>query len=435
MSHYLQINGQRLIDSLYALGEHGALPGGGVCRLAATAEDKAGRDFVVARMKALGLSVSIDAIGNVTGVYHGEETLPMGSHIDTVATGGLYDGNYGVMAGLEVIATLQDAGIRTRRPLAVTFFTNEEGVRFQPDMMGSVVFAGEYPLAQALATWAVCIAVPMVRWVRHPTLKVTGALAAKDLDGITLDEALRNIGYKGERQPGDMAVDSYVELHIEQGPILDKEQIDIGVVTGVQGISWQEFTLRGVSNHAGTTPMSMRRDAGLAAAKIAVFARELALSLSGNQVATVGHFSVKPNLINVIPNHVVMSVDLRNTDNAILCLAEQQLAEFVAKTSQEEGVEITSRSLVRFNPVIFADEIVNAVEAEAERQALSYRRLPSGAGHDAQFMASVCPAGMIFVPCVDGISHNVKEHSAAKDLIAGANVLLQVVLQRAQRMD
>lgn len=256
MSHYLQINGQRLIDSLYALGEHGALPGGGVCRLAATAEDKAGRDFVVARMKALGLSVSIDAIGNVTGVYHGEETLPMvmmGSHIDTVATGGLYDGNYGVMAGLEVIATLQDAGIRTRRPLAVTFFTNEEGVRFQPDMMGSVVFAGEYPLAQALA--------------------------AKDLDGITLDEALRNIGYKGERQPGDMAVDSYVELHIEQGPILDKEQIDIGVVTGVQGISWQEFTLRGVSNHAGTTPMSMRRDAGLAAAKIAVFARELALSL------------------------------------------------------------------------------------------------------------------------------------------------------------
>lgn len=313
------------------------------------------------------------------------------------------------MAGLEVIATLQDAGIRTRRPLAVTFFTNEEGVRFQPDMMGSVVFAGEYPLAQALA--------------------------AKDLDGITLDEALRNIGYKGERQPGDMAVDSYVELHIEQGPILDKEQIDIGVVTGVQGISWQAFTLRGVSNHAGTTPMSMRRDAGLAAAKIAVFARELALSLGGNQVATVGHFSVKPNLINVIPNHVVMSVDLRNTDNAILCLAEQQLAEFVAKTSQEEGVEITSRSLVRFNPVIFADEIVNAVEAEAERQALSYRRLPSGAGHDAQFMASVCPAGMIFVPCVDGISHNVKEHSAAKDLIAGANVLLQVVLQRAQRMD
>ena len=410
MRHYLQINGQRLIDSLFALGKYGALEGGGVCRLAATAEDKAGRDFVVARMKALGLDVSIDAIGNVTGVYAGEEALPMvmmGSHIDTVGTGGLYDGNYGVMAGLEVIATLQEAGIRPRRPLAVTFFTNEEGVRFQPDMMGSVVFAGEYPLETALA--------------------------AKDRDGITLDEALQEIGYKGERRPGDMSVDSYVELHIEQGPILDKEGTDIGVVTGVQGISWQELTLTGISNHAGTTPMSMRHDAGLAAARIAVFARELALTLGGDQVATVGHISVKPNLINVIPNHVVMSVDLRNTDNAILKLAEQRLADFIVTTAQDEGVEITSRSLVRFNPVIFADDIVNAVEDEAQRQGLSFRRLPSGAGHDAQFMASVCPAGMIFVPCVDGISHNVNEHSDPKDLIAGANVLLQVVLQRAQR--
>lgn len=410
MHHYLQINGQRLIDSLFALGEFGALEGGGVCRLAATAEDKAGRDFVVARMKALGLDISVDAIGNVTGVYAGEEALPMvmmGSHIDTVGTGGLYDGNYGVMAGLEVIATLQEAGLRARRPLAVTFFTNEEGVRFQPDMMGSVVFAGEYPLE--------------------------AALAAKDREGITLDEALRAIGYRGERRPGDMSVDSYVELHIEQGPILDREGTDIGVVTGVQGISWQELTLTGVSNHAGTTPMSMRHDAGLAAAKIAVFARELALNLGGDQVATVGHISVKPNLINVIPNQVVMSVDLRNTDNAILKLAEQQLADFIATTAQDEGVKITSRSLVRFNPVIFADDIVNAVEDEAKRQGLSARRLPSGAGHDAQFMASVCPAGMIFVPCVDGISHNVNEHSDPKDLIAGANVLLQVVLQRAQR--
>ncbi|MEJ5068898.1 Zn-dependent hydrolase [Enterobacter sp. MYb186] len=410
MHHYLQINGQRLIDSLFALGKFGALEGGGVCRLAATAEDKAGRDFVVARMKALGLDISVDAIGNVTGVYAGEEALPMvmmGSHIDTVGTGGLYDGNYGVMAGLEVIATLQEAGLRARRPLAVTFFTNEEGVRFQPDMMGSVVFAGEYPLE--------------------------AALAAKDREGITLDEALRAIGYRGERRPGDMSVDSYVELHIEQGPILDKEGTDIGVVTGVQGISWQELTLTGVSNHAGTTPMSMRHDAGLAAAKIAVFARELALNLGGDQVATVGHISVKPNLINVIPNQVVMSVDLRNTDNAVLKLAEQQLADFIATTAQDEGVKITSRSLVRFNPVIFADDIVNAVEDEAKRQGLSARRLPSGAGHDAQFMASVCPAGMIFVPCVDGISHNVNEHSDPKDLIAGANVLLQVVLQRAQR--
>lgn len=410
MSHLLRINGQRLVDSLFELGKYGALEGGGVCRLAATPEDKAGRDVVVARMEALGLDIRIDAIGNVTGIYAGEQDLPMvmmGSHIDTVGTGGLYDGNYGVMAGLEVIATLQDAGIRPLRPLAVTFFTNEEGVRFQPDMMGSVVFAGEYPLE--------------------------AALGAKDPDGITLDEALQAIGYKGEHKPGEMAVDSYVELHIEQGPVLDKEGTDIGVVTGVQGISWREFILTGVSNHAGTTPMSMRHDAGLVAAKIAVFARSLAHQLGGDQVSTVGHMTFKPNLINVIPNHVVMSVDLRNTDNEALKRAENLLSAYVEKTAQEEGVTVASRSLVRFNPVIFADDIVNAVASEAELQGFSHRRLPSGAGHDAQFMASVCPSGMIFVPCVGGISHNINEHTEPADLIAGGNVLLQVVLKRAQR--
>lgn len=412
MSHLLRINGQRLVDSLFELGSVGALEGGGVCRLAATAEDKAGRDFVVAKMNALGLAIRIDAIGNVTGLYAGEQDLPavmMGSHIDTVGTGGLYDGNYGVMAGLEVIATLQESGIRPLRPIAVTFFTNEEGVRFQPDMMGSVVFAGDYPL--------------------------DAALGAKDVDGITLDEALKDIGYKGEHKPGDIAVDSYVELHIEQGPILDKEGTDIGVVTGVQGISWREFTLTGVSNHAGTTPMNMRHDAGLVAAKIAVFARGLAQQLGGNQVSTVGHMTFKPNLINVIPNHVVMSVDLRNTDNEELKRAESMLKEYVEKTAREEGVTVASRSLVRFNPVIFADDIVNAVASEAELQGFSSRRMPSGAGHDAQFMASVCPAGMIFVPCVGGISHNINEHTEPADLIAGGNVLLQVVLKRAQRAE
>lgn len=412
MSHLLRINGQRLVDSLFELGTVGALEDGGVCRLAATAEDKAGRDFVVAKMNALGLAIRIDAIGNVTGLYAGEQDLPavmMGSHIDTVGTGGLYDGNYGVMAGLEVIATLQESGIRPLRPIAVTFFTNEEGVRFQPDMMGSVVFAGDYPL--------------------------DAALGAKDVDGITLDEALKDIGYKGEHKPGDIAVDSYVELHIEQGPILDKEGTDIGVVTGVQGISWREFTLTGVSNHAGTTPMNMRHDAGLVAAKIAVFARGLAQQLGGNQVSTVGHMTFKPNLINVIPNHVVMSVDLRNTDNEELKRAESMLKEYVEKTAREEGVTVASRSLVRFNPVIFADDIVNAVASEAELQGFSSRRMPSGAGHDAQFMASVCPAGMIFVPCVGGISHNINEHTEPADLIAGGNVLLQVVLKRAQRAE
>ena len=367
----------------------------------------------------LKLEISTDKAGNVWMTVPGKNrnlpALVSGSHADSVPQGGNYDGLAGIVAALTVARWMRETGYQPERDYTVLMMRMEESSWFGKCYVGS--------------------------------LGMTGQLTEKDLalkhrsNGKTLAETIKECGFNpDDLTTGKPVVDlskmaAFIELHIEQGPILDKEQIDIGVVTGVQGISWQEFTLRGVSNHAGTTPMSMRRDAGLAAAKIAVFARELALSLGGNQVATVGHFSVKPNLINVIPNHVVMSVDLRNTDNAILCLAEQQLAEFVAKTSQEEGVEITSRSLVRFNPVIFADEIVNAVEAEAERQALSYRRLPSGAGHDAQFMASVCPAGMIFVPCVDGISHNVKEHSAAKDLIAGANVLLQVVLQRAQRMD
>ena len=251
-------------------------------------------------MKALGMSIRIDEIGNVTGVYPGATDLPpvmIGSHIDTVGTGGIYDGNYGVLSGLEVVETLKDAGIRPHRPVAVTFFTNEEGVRFQPDMMGSVVWSKQYPLADALA--------------------------AKDMDGVSVGEALAAIGYKGEAKTGDFAVDSYLELHIEQGPILDKDKINIGVVTGVQGISWNEYTIKGVTNHAGTTPMRMRHDAGLVAAKIATYAREISKTLGGNQVATVGYIDFKPNLINVIPDHAVVTIDLRNTDNELLKQAEK----------------------------------------------------------------------------------------------------------------
>lgn len=410
MSGKLTINSDRLMNSLFELGKLGALPGGGVCRLAATQEDKLGRDLVVSKMKALGMSIRIDEIGNVTGVYSGEQDLPpvmIGSHIDTVGTGGLYDGNYGVLSGLEVVATLKDVNIKTKRPIAVTFFTNEEGVRFQPDMMGSVVWSHQYPLESALA--------------------------AKDLDGISVAEALTEIGYKGKAKVGDFPVDSYFELHIEQGPILDKEKIDIGVVTGVQGISWNEYTLEGVTNHAGTTPMSMRQDAGLVATKIATYAREISKTLGGNQVSTVGYISFKPNLINVIPDNAVVTIDLRNTDNEQLKLAEKMLHEYAEKVAAEEGVKLSYRSLVRFNPVIFADEIVSAVENEAKSQGFSYKKMPSGAGHDAQFMAGVCPAGMIFVPCKDGISHNITEYSKPEDLVNGANILLNAAYQRAMR--
>ena len=406
----LRVNGERLVQSLYTLGTFGALEGGGVSRLALSAADKAGRDWVVSRMRELGLEIRIDALGNVVGVYKGEEDVPpvmMGSHIDTVATGGLYDGNYGVMAGLEVIATLKDAGVRPRRPVAIAFFTNEEGARFQPDMMGSLVFQGGLSLETALAT--------------------------KDAEGITVEEELKKIGYNGDAPVGCFKVDSYVEAHIEQGPILDKENIQIGVVEGVQGISWTEFTLEGVSNHAGTTPMNMRCDAGLVAAQISNYARELAVEFGGRQVSTVGFMSFSPNLVNVVPNHVVFTVDLRNTDNDILLEAEKKLWAFAEQAAAKEGVTLTRRSLARFDPVIFNDEIVNLVEETVKAEGFSYMRMPSGAGHDAQILADMCPAGMIFVPCEGGISHNIKEFTAPEDLERGANILLKVILKRAQR--
>jgi N-carbamoyl-L-amino-acid hydrolase len=404
----VEINGERLLASLQELGRIGALAGGGVCRLALTDEDKLGRDWVRARMESLGMQVAIDGIGNVVGTYAGTRSGPpvmTGSHIDTVRTGGLYDGNYGVLAGLEVVQVLKDAGLRTGKPIAVAFFTNEEGARFAPDMMGSLVFQGD--------------------------LALEAALRVKGIDGTTVGENLARIGYRGTAPVGAARVDSYIELHIEQGPVLDLEGIAIGAVEGVQGISWTRFELTGVSNHAGTTPMRMRRDAGLVAARIACFARDLAGELGGNQVATVGSMNFLPNLVNVIPNRVTFTVDLRNTDESILAAAEQRLWAFAEQAARDEGVELARESLARFEPVDFDPRLVDLVERTARDLGLSVRRLPSGAGHDAQMLARMCPAGMIFVPSVGGLSHNVREHTTPADLVAGARVLLRVLLELA----
>jgi beta-ureidopropionase / N-carbamoyl-L-amino-acid hydrolase len=407
---HLGIDGERLLAWLQALGAVGGLPGGGVCRLALTDADKLGRDWTVARMRELDMAVTVDAIGNVVGVYPGLEDRPpvmTGSHIDTVRTGGLYDGNYGVLAGLEVVATLRESGQRTRRPLAVAFFTNEEGARFAPDMMGSLVFQGGLALDEALAT--------------------------RGIDGATVGEELRRIGYAGDAPVGRAQVDSFVELHIEQGPVLDREGVQIGVVEGVQGISWTEFTLHGVSNHAGTTPMHMRNDAGYVAARVTTFARELTRRLGGNQIATVGAITLAPNLVNVIANKALFTVDLRNTDGAVLQAAEQELWEFAERAAAEEGVRCERRMLARFDPVQFDPAVMARVEQAAIAQGLSHRRMPSGAGHDAQMLARMCPTGMIFVPSVKGLSHNVREHTEPADLVAGANVLLQVLTGLADR--
>ena len=403
-----RLSSSHLLGNLDTLAAVGAIEGGGCARLALTDEDRAGRDLVVGWMKALGLSVTIDAIGNVIGLREGREKgapVMTGSHIDTVRTGGRYDGNYGVLAGLEVVRALNEAGITTRRPIAVAFFTNEEGARFHPDMMGSLVYAGGLGLNEAYA--------------------------ATDKDGIAVGDELRRIGYLGTAKPGALKPHAFVELHIEQGPILDEEKVQIGVVESVQGISWTEYTVTGVSNHAGTTPMRLRRDAGYLASSVNLFARKLAWDMGGDQVATVGEMAFRPNLINVVPNRAVFTVDLRNTDEARLKVAEVAVAAHIAEVAAAEKVEVEAKVLARFEPVIFDAALVNRVEHYAKTFGRTTRRMPSGAGHDAQMMQRLCPTAMIFVPSVAGLSHNVKEHTETNDLIAGAEVLLNLMVELA----
>ena len=397
-----------LMARIEAHAATGAIDGGGVCRLALTDEDRRGRDRLVQWMQALGLAVRVDRIGNIFGTRAGRrDVAPVmtGSHIDTVATGGRYDGIYGVLAGLEVVRWLNERQIETTRPLVVAAFTNEEGVRFQPDMMGSLVHAGGYPLQQALDSLG--------------------------SDGARLGDELARIGYAGDLACGAIVPHAFVELHIEQGPVMEAEGLEIGAVENLQGISWQRFTLTGQSNHAGTTPMRLRRDAGYCAAALAVFVRELALRYGGSQVATVGALDLHPNLINVIPARASLSVDLRNTDEAVLRRAEQELASFVQRLGAEQGVGVQVQRLARFEPVVFDARLVRCIEAAAGARGHRVGRMTSGAGHDAQMMARICPSAMIFVPSVQGISHNPREHTAPADLRRGANVLLDVLLALA----
>ena len=406
----LRVDGARLLRRLDELAQIGRIEGTeGCARLALTDEDRAGRDLVVAWMTDLGLELVVDGIGNVVAVLAGREDGPpvmTGSHIDTVATGGRYDGNLGVLAGLEVLETLLDHGITPRRPLAVAFFTDEEGARFPPDMLGSLVYAGGMPLEEALDVVAV--------------------------DGAVLGTELERIGYRGPGPLPGRPPHAFVELHIEQGPVLEAEGVAIGAVTGVQGISWTELTITGQSNHAGTTPMAHRHDAGYVAARIAVFVRDLVREVGGGQVGTVGVLQLHPGLVNVVAARATMTVDLRNTDEATLVGAEGRLAAFVAEVAADEGVTISSRRLARFEPVAFDPRVVDLVAEVAAASGLSVARLASGAGHDAQMLARVCPAGMVFVPSERGISHNPAERTAPADIEAGANVLLQVLLRLSE---
>jgi N-carbamoyl-L-amino-acid hydrolase len=402
------IDSARLLSRIDTLGAIGATPEGGVRRLALSDEDRSARDQVVAWMRSAGLRIEVDRIGNIFGTRAGTEgSAPVmtGSHIDSVANGGKLDGCYGVLAGIEVVETLNDAGVETTRPIVVCAFTNEEGARFQPDMLGSLVYAGG--------------------------LGVEDALNTSDGDGVLLGDELARIGYAGDREIGAIQPHAFVEVHIEQGPLLEAEAISIGAVENLQGISWTRIDITGQANHAGTTPMRLRHDAGYCAGEISSHVRGITRQLGGQQVGTVGVIELEPGLINVIPAKATMTVDLRNTDNERLKQAERLLAEFIEKLAASEGVEIKTARLARFDPVRFDDTIAERIENNAALLGLSCRRMTSGAGHDAQMMARLCPAAMIFVPSVGGISHNPAEHTHSDDLNAGANVLLHTLLDLA----
>ena len=405
-----RIDIDRLMARVFALGEIGALPGGGVCRLALTDADREGRELLVKWMAELGLETHVDGIGNIIGIRKGQsDSAPVmiGSHIDSVATGGLYDGALGVLSGLEVVAALNDAGIVTDRPIAVVAFTNEEGARFAPDMLGSLIYAGGLALDEALA--------------------ITG------IDGTTIGDELERIGFAGDWPIGAIVPHAYVEYHIEQGPVLEAEGIEIGVVEGVQGISWTEITIDGVSAHAGTTPMRLRHDAGRAAAEISVEITRLAEQMGESQVCTIGALKLHPSLVNVVPEKAVMTIDLRNPDEQRLQTIEAGLADILSQVSGRHGVSISTRKLARFAPVAFDSSVVDRVEANARKHGFSSRRMYAGAGHDAQMIARLCPAGMIFIPSQNGLSHNVTEYSSPEEIARGASLLLATLLDLAGR--
>lgn len=406
----LRLNGPLLIEQIRALGELGTDPvDGGRTRIALTDSEKAGRDQVVAWMRELDLDIQVDRIGNIFGTLRSpsdqgdQRPLMMGSHIETVTNAGALDGCYGVLAGLAVLRAYRDAGVLPQRSITVGAFTNEEGVRYQPDMLGSLVYAGGMAVEEALATIGT--------------------------DGTRLGDELERIGYAGPLEPGAIVPHAYIELHIEQGPILEAENTLIGVVENLQGISWQQVEVKGNANHAGTTPTRLRHDAGFVASSIVAELRGIAVE-GESTLATVGCMKFEPNVINVIPRKATFTVDLRDPDETRLVNAETRLAQYLAAIAQREGVTITTERLVRFQPVIFNAGLADEIEASARRLGFSHRRMTSGAGHDAQMIARIAPAAMIFVPSRGGISHNPREHTDDDQLIQGAQVLLDVVSRR-----
>ena len=402
-----RVNRERLWRSLMDLARIGATPKGGVCRLTLTDVDREGRDLFARWAQEAGMAIRIDGIGNMYAHRKGADPkappVAIGSHLDSQPSGGKFDGAYGVMAGLEIVRTLNDAGLATQAPLEVIAWTNEEGSRFVPTMMGSGVFAGVHALEDALAQ--------------------------TDLEGVSVRDALQAIGYAGRTQPPSLG--AYFEAHIEQGPVLEQTGTTIGVVLGALGQRWFDLTISGQDAHAGPTPMELRKDALVAASRVVLEVNRIATEFPDYARGTVGQMQVRPNSRNVVPGEVRMTIDLRNAKQSTLDAMVEALKASLETIEAECRVATELSEVVSFAPSEFAPPLVDSVRAAAVALGHSHRDIVSGAAHDAVYVSRVAPAAMVFVPCEGGISHNEIENATPEDVAAGADVLLHAVLARA----
>ncbi|MDF1722164.1 MAG: Zn-dependent hydrolase [Minwuia sp.] len=407
----LAINGDRLWDSLMEMAKIGATEKGGNCRLALTDLDREGRDLFVGWCKQAGCTIRIDKMGNIfarrAGTNDGLAPVMTGSHLDTQPTGGRFDGVYGVLAGLEVVRSLNDLDITTERPVDVAVWTNEEGSRFAPAMVASGVFAGAFDLEYGLSR--------------------------ADVDGKTMGEELARIGYAGPEEVGGRDIHAFFETHIEQGPILEHEEKTIGVVTDAQGQRWYELNITGQESHAGPTPMPIRKDALLGASRIVDLVNKVGLDHGPVGCATVGMLQVHPNSRNVIPGHVFMTIDFRHPDEEELLSMDRQMRAGVAEIAERSRVDADVAEIWHSPPVPFDRSCVESVARATKELGYTTREMVSGAGHDACYIARVAPTSMIFIPCIDGISHNEVEDAKPEWIHAGGNVLLRAMLDKAGR--
>ena len=405
----LQIDSARLWSTIHETAKFGATPKGGVRRLTLGPEDKQVRDWFRDACEAAGLEVHVDTLGSMFGLRKGRDRskppVGLGSHLDTQPTGGKYDGVLGTLAALEVVRTLNDAGIETETPICIVNWTNEEGSRFAPATMASATYAGDYA--------------------------TDDILARRDAAGVSVGEALDSIGYRGDEAVGTRRLGAFVELHIEQGPLLEAENKTIGVVDRGQGIVWYDGKITGFESHAGTTPMPLRRDALAALSEFVLAVERVATAHGPNAVGTVGEAVIAAPSRNVIPGEVAFTVDIRSPNAATLDAIDRDLRGAIAEIAPRRQVEIAFEPIWRKEPTVFDAKLVDAVEAATRALGYSHRRITSGAGHDACNLANVVPAAMIFVPCKDGVSHNELEDATQADCAAGANALMHTVLALA----